>query len=64
MNQQTVGQYHYPLPYIMSNMNIINLKTSEEFKKWWFSLPLEDRRTLNIGSCVAAWNAAKSKSDE
>ncbi len=48
----------------MSNMNIINLKTSEEFKKWWFSLPLEDRRTLNIRSCVAAWNAAKSKSDE
>ncbi len=39
------------------SVNEPDIRTSEEFKKWWFGLPINVRKTLNIRSCVIGWNA-------
>lgn len=38
----------------------LSTKSSDEFREFWFSIPIEIRKTLNIRSAVIGFNVAKS----
>lgn len=38
----------------------LSTRSSDEFRDFWFSLPVSLRKTLNIRSAVIGFNAAKA----